>query len=86
VVLCWLTENQKHDEKRMPILWIECPTNAIMGAGLLWPLRMGLVGSIPPMIMLSLVKCAIFFGGKISPNWNFENKILTYTKHISLEK
>ncbi len=37
IVLCWLTEGQKQDEKKTPILWTERPTGAIMGAGSLWP-------------------------------------------------
>jgi hypothetical protein len=35
-----------------------------MGAGLLLPFGMGLVRFVPPMIMLSLVKCAMFFWGQ----------------------
>jgi len=37
VVLCWLTEVQKPDEKKQPILWTERPTDAVTGAGSLWP-------------------------------------------------
>jgi hypothetical protein len=53
------------------MLWIECPTSAVMGAGLLWPLRMGPVGFVPRMITLSLIKCAMFFWGQNFTKFQF---------------
>jgi len=31
MVLCWLTEGQKQDEKKTPKLWTEWPTGAVIG-------------------------------------------------------
>jgi hypothetical protein len=36
MVLCWLTEGQKQDEKKTPNIWTERPTGAVMGTGSLW--------------------------------------------------
>jgi hypothetical protein len=86
VVLCWLIENQEQNEKKTTILRTKCPIGAIMGASSPWPSRMGLVRSVPPMITLNLVECAMFcLGVKFHQNFNLENTILTYTTHISWE-